>query len=65
MLLLGIGAVSFSQIIIEDILEVERAFGEEPLSLSYIRAGLVCALAGAALLLYGGWRNRKGAKNEG
>ncbi len=65
LLLAGVGAVGFSQLIIEDILQIERVFGEEPLSLSYVRAGLVCAAVGTALLLYGGWRNRRGAKNKG
>lgn len=59
LLLLGLAAIFFSQLIIEDVLRIERAFGEEPLSLSFVRAGLASTLFGAGLLTYAGWRNRR------
>lgn len=61
-LTLGIAAVLFSQAIIEDVLQIERAFGQEPLSLSFVRGGLVCAIAGAVLLAMAVRRNRRHLK---
>ncbi|MEQ8707278.1 MAG: hypothetical protein RIC19_25320 [Phaeodactylibacter sp.] len=61
-LLTGIAAVFFSQMIIEDVLQVEREFGQEPLSLSFVRAGLAGAILGAGLLVFGAWRNRRQKK---
>lgn len=58
-LLLGILAVAFSQTLIEEVLEVEREFGEEPLSLSFVRGGLFIATMGAALLFYGARKSLK------
>jgi len=57
LLLLGTVGLFFSQLIIEDWLQIERPFGEEPLSIKYIRAGGIAFLLGVAFLLYGGWRN--------
>lgn len=59
LLLFGVAAVCFSQLIIEDILQIEREFGQEPLSLTFVRAGLVSSLIGAGLLFFGAWRNRQ------
>lgn len=59
LLLLGVAAVCFSQVIIEDILQIEREFGQEPLSLTFVRAGLASSLIGTGLLFFGAWRNRR------
>jgi hypothetical protein len=59
LLLLGVAAVCFSQLVIEDILQIEREFGQEPLSLTYVRAGLVSSLIGVGLLFFGAWPNRQ------
>jgi hypothetical protein len=59
LLLLGIIGLFFSQLIIEDWIGVERAFGEEPLSLQYTRAGGIAFLLGILLMVYGGWKNRR------
>jgi hypothetical protein len=56
LLLLGAIGLFFSQWIIEDWLEIERPFGEEPLSLRFVRAGGIVFLAGLLSLAYGGWR---------
>lgn len=59
LLLLGLAAVFFSQLIIEDLLQIERPFGQTPLSLKFVRAGLLAALVGCLMMVYGGWRNRR------
>jgi len=45
--------------IIEDILKIEREFGQEPLSLTFVRAGLISSLLGVGLLLFSAWRNQQ------
>lgn len=57
LLLIGTIGLFFSQLIIEDWLQIERPFGEEPLSIKYVRAGGIAFLLGAAAMAYGGWRN--------
>jgi ABC-type nickel/cobalt efflux system permease component RcnA len=57
LLFLGIVAIFFSQMLIEDILQFKRTFGEEPLSLRFVRAGLISVMLGAGLLIYAGWSN--------
>lgn len=58
-ILLGTILTAFSEIIVEDILGIERAFGEEPISITVTEVGLVLLLIGVILLVYGSWKNRK------
>jgi H+/Cl- antiporter ClcA len=60
LLLLSVLAGAFSQVLVEDILRIERPFGEEPLSIQIARYALGTAAIGFALMLYGGWRNKRG-----
>ncbi|MCO6493940.1 MAG: hypothetical protein J5I98_36310 [Phaeodactylibacter sp.] len=60
LLLLGAVGITMSQLIIESWLGVEREFGREPLSIKATRAGLLVFAAGLGLMVYGGWRNRRG-----
>ncbi len=62
LLILGIIAGAFGQLIVEDILGMERPFGEEPLSIKLARYGIGASALGAILMLYGGWRNKRGKK---
>jgi len=59
-LLAGILLASFSELIV-DIMQIERAFGQEPLSIQLVRYGLLIAVLGLGMMLYGGWRNRRAA----
>ena len=59
LLLISIVAITFSQVIVEDILGIERAFGEEPLSIKLTRYGLGGLVVGVGLMLYGSLLNRK------
>ncbi|MCB9301375.1 MAG: hypothetical protein H6566_12050 [Lewinellaceae bacterium] len=59
LLLISIVAITFGQVIVEDILGVERAFGEEPLSIKLTRYGLGGLAVGVGLMLYGSLLNRK------
>lgn len=52
-------AGAFSQMIVEDILGIERAFGEEPLSIRLARCSIAGFALGLGLMLYGGWLKRK------
>jgi ABC-type Fe3+-siderophore transport system permease subunit len=58
-ILLGTILATFSQIIVEDILGIERAFGEEPLSITVTEVGLVMLLLGVILFVYASWKKRK------
>ncbi|MCO6475565.1 MAG: hypothetical protein J5I94_03035 [Phaeodactylibacter sp.] len=59
LLLIGIIALTMSQLIIEELLGMERQFGEEPLSIKAARYGLLFSAAGLGLMIYGGWRNKR------
>ncbi len=54
----------FSQLIIEDWLQVERHFGEEPLSIRTMRVGGIVFLAGIIAMVYGGWQNQRIKKHS-
>lgn len=60
LLLLGAVGITMSQLIIESWLGVEREFGREPLSIKTARYGMLAFAAGLGLMVYGGWRNRRG-----
>lgn len=60
LLLLGTVGITMSQLIIESWLGVEREFGQEPLSIKTARYGMLAFAAGLGLMVYGGWRNRRG-----
>ncbi len=60
LLVISILAGAFSEMIIEDILGIERAFGEEPLSIRLARYSLAGFVLGLGLMLYGGWLCRDG-----
>lgn len=62
LLVVGIIATTMSQMIIEELLGMERAFGEEPLSIKVTRGGLLSLALSLGLLIYGRWRNRQEKK---
>lgn len=58
LLLAGILLATFNELIV-DAMQIERAFGQEPLSIRLVRYGLLAAALGLGLMLYGGWKNRR------
>lgn len=59
LIFIGVIAIFFSQYIIEDILLIEREFGEEPLSLTYVRLGIFTATVGSGLLIWKTWKQKR------
>ncbi|MCB0566837.1 MAG: hypothetical protein KDD01_20915 [Phaeodactylibacter sp.] len=59
LLILGVMAVTMSQLVIESLLDIEREFGEEPLSIKVARYGLLVFVIGLGLMIYGGWKNKQ------
>ena len=59
LIFIGVIAIFFSQYIIEDILLTEREFGEEPLSLTYVRLGIFTATVGSGLLIWKTWKQKR------